>query len=395
MSRAQDPGVRIDLPPVKKGRQRVLLIDDEFRDSHRELAGALRRNRMQVVRVVPPGSPRPTTLGGLIDRLTFGPSVKLSHPILGGSEESSEMRRRLLSPPTVDVHAPEHISSQLVTTPEWAAQPELAKIRPSLPNEMIYDKLAVTRLAESVGVSVPETWTEPTTDTFPVVVKGREGFGGRQVRVAHDAAELTEAWEELTAGDPTRAFLQRFHPGGVTSSGGVSREGRIISFSSWRVFPADSDPLGPPVRIAGVEDQQVLSATETLLDALGYTGMFNLNFVHGPDGVPLLIDLNCRVFGSWQAVQAAGMNVMDAYAAVYAGAPAPPRHTILTAGESPVVRIGNLDDGSAHALLQSSVSTSATAWSRRRVLGWRWTLATHLRLGGTFARLTLQRARHA
>lgn len=383
----------VDLPRTRGKRPRVLLIDDEFRDSHRELAGALRRHHMQVVRVVPPGSPAPTTLGSLVDRLTFGPSVRLSHPILGASEESVEVRRQLLAPPTVDVHAPEHISSHLVTTAEWAAEPALAKVRPSLPIEMLYDKLAITRLAASVGVGVPETWTNPTSDTFPVVVKGREGFGGRQVRVARDAAELAEAWQELTAGDPTRAFVQAFHPGGVTSSGGVSREGCIISFSCWRVFPATDDPLGPPVRIAGTQDQPVLTATETLIEALGYTGMFNLNFVRDADGAPLLIDLNCRVFGSWQAVQAAGLDVMEAYAAVYAGTPAPPRHTLLTTGESPVVRVGKLDDGSVGSLLHSSVATSATVWSRHGVLGWRWALATQLRLGGAFARSAVGRLR--
>jgi hypothetical protein len=60
-------------------------------------------------------------------------------------------------------------------------------------------------------------------------------------------------------------------------------------------------------------DRAAMEATERLLGALGYTGMFCLDFVGAEVGGPLLVDLNPRVFGSWAALQRAGVDLVTAY----------------------------------------------------------------------------------
>lgn len=352
----------------------ILMIDVDANESYREFAGALRTAGLRVRHVVPPGGPHRSTATRLLDRWALGDSELLRSTLAVPST-----RRRLLRPPTADLHTAEHVAAALTRTEEWAQSPHLHKVREDLSQDIVYDKLAVTRLAEEHGIGVPRTWTTPTTDRWPVVVKGREGYGGRMVRLAHDQAELDEHWAAL-GGPEGRAFLQEFHAGGVTSSGGVARQGEPLVLGSWKVYPSTTDPLGPPVRITAHWDQELIDQTAAVVAALGYTGIFNLNFVHDGDGKPLLIDLNCRVFGSWRAVQEAGLDIVGAYAALH-GIGSGPRSTALADGaDLPVLRLAQISGSTTTEVGRATGRASRLIWSQRDRLGWRWATATEARL---------------
>lgn len=373
---ARAPGTRSD---PRRPRPRVVMIDDEGRESFRELAGALRRLGFSVLRVVPPGSLDRSAQARVLDSLVFGPALDVDVSPTDDSPSAAALRRSLFAPPTVDVHAPEQVAARLALTPEWREQTRLLKIDPRLPQDLIYDKLEVSRFAQTHGVPVPEILTG-TPGVWPVVVKGRQGFGGRRVRIVSEPDRLERAVEELSDTEEGEAFVQRFLPGGVTSSGGVCDHGRVTALGVWRVFPDPDEPLGPPARITIVDDGEVAAATVRLMAALGYTGMFNLNFVHDATGTPLLIDVNCRVFGSWQAAQSAGLDVARAFAALH-GLTAPPPPARLHAGaEHPVVRIAYISGDSVTGLARSALATQAAIWERRDPLGWRWALTTEARM---------------
>ena len=61
------------------------------------------------------------------------------------------------------------------------------------------------------------------------------------------------------------------------------------------------------------EDSATWEATRRFISAIGYSGVFALNWVKGDDEVPRLIDFNPRIFGSWSMLQELGVDVLGAY----------------------------------------------------------------------------------
>lgn len=375
---------------VPHDRLRVLMVDDEARESFRELASALRTAGVSVVRAAPANAPRLSFAGRIADWLIFGPTSRTKSALTDSSRASRAERQALLDPPTRDVHAPEHVAANLAATPEWSA---LAKVRPDLDPTLIYDKLATTQFAEGLGIGVPRTWRSPESAQYPVVVKARHGFGGRNVRMAYDASELTDAWTSLSALEPRGAFVQEFIPGGVTSTGGVAFRGEVLTVGAWNVFPHPNEPLGPPASVTMVDDSAAIESTRRLVQALGYTGMFNLNFVHDRNGMPLLIDLNCRVFDSWQAVSDGGLDMLGTYLSALAGRTRVSLPTLRLGETFPVVRMSYVTGESWTELAASVARTTRVVWHRRKAVGPRWFVATQLRVASRLVAQSMTLAR--
>jgi hypothetical protein len=136
------------------------------------------------------------------------------------------------------------------------------------------------------------------------------------VALVENDAELAAAWSRMAAtGDSV--FAQEFVPGKVASVGGVSRGGEIVGIVSYESRPADRNPLGPAAQVRLIDLPAAVAFTRTIIGALGYTGMFGLDFVDADQPRPLLVDFNPRVFGSWAGVQRAGVDLVSQYIAAY------------------------------------------------------------------------------
>lgn len=380
---------------ARSAAPRVVIVDLHVSDSFREFDAALRKRGVDVLYLRPPHTGRTRAVKRAVDRL-IGPSLPLPGDFFADTPDARALRRHAFGAPTVDVHATEPMLARLSATDEWKANPALAKVRPGVQLREVVDKLEVARLAELAAVAVPHTSTELTADRFPVVVKGSLGAGGMSVRVAADEAELAEAVRAVAA-DGDRVYLERYHPGGTLGTCGVAREGTVLVQGAYERTPSPSDPLGPPVSIRLIDDAEALAASERLIGALGYTGIWCLNFVRDDDGSPLLIDVNVRAFGSWLSIDDAGVPILDSYLdLVGVGMPVPQPPAV----EGPwldVARVGVTRDATLGGVLRDTAATSRLVWSRRGRLGWGWMLSTQLRVaqGGAGASARAVRSRRS
>jgi hypothetical protein len=140
-----------------------------------------------------------------------------------------------------------------------------------------------------------------------------------------------------------------------------------------------------------LDDPETLDQTAQLLGALKYTGAFCLDFVRAADGQPLLIDVNARIFGSWAALQAAGLDLVGAYAYAWGLSAESPTGAVHVGWRLPVLppdlSLGG--PGSLAAVLSASLAGVARG---ARVLGPRWAVAAGARL---LAAAVLQAARRS
>lgn len=196
--------------------------------------------------------------------------------------------------------------------------------------ERALDKLELTRLAHGVGLAAPRT--EVATDDSrtswegPVVVKIRSHWSPGRTEAHRIEAKLfgdiAAAWPRIeyirAAGE--EAVLQQPVSGQLGAVIGVFHDGRLnarVQQVSDGLWPT---PNGVSTRARTVPVDDVLVATcERLLDSLGWHGLVELQFLTGSDGVPHLIDLNGRFFGSMALTNAARPGVTDLWGRLVLG----------------------------------------------------------------------------
>ncbi len=367
-----------------------MIVDVHASDSFREFAAALRRHGVDVLHLRPAYTGRGRRLKRAIDELA-GPITPLYSPISSADLRTVALRREILAPPTVDVHAIEPVMAQLSQTPEWQANPDLNKLAHGIGLASVLDKWEVAQLAKSFGVAVPDSWPEFPRETFPVVVKGRLGAGGVWVRVAHDEEALRTAVAELSV-DGARLYFERYHHSATgLGTAGVSRHGEVLVCGAFERQPSPDEPLAPAVAIRAYHHEAAIEASEKLIGALGYTGIFCLNFVPDSDGSPLLIDVNLRTFGAWVTLDELGVPILDTYLQLIGTKVRAAPLRIDEGRWLGVARIGAGTSGGPTQVWSASRRTGSLVWRRRSTLGWGWMIAAEVRVvqsavGGLIAR---------
>jgi hypothetical protein len=286
----------------------------------------------------------------------------------------------VLGAPTVDVHATEPVLAALSETPEWRENPALRKVGHDRTMLQVLDKWEASRLAHDAGVRVPQAWTSLETDEFPIMVKGRLGVGGMFVRVAHDQDELAQAVSVFRS-HGVEPFLERHHPH-VTGvgTGGVCRDGRLLALATYERLHDPEQPLAPSIAVRAYHSAEAEEATERLMAAIGYTGIFCLNFVPDAEGRPLLIDINTRAFGTWASLDLLGVPILDSYLELIGVGPTAPPGQVDPARWLTVARVGHVSGGSWRAAWDETRTMSRVVLEQRPLLGWGWTAATEVRV---------------
>jgi predicted ATP-grasp superfamily ATP-dependent carboligase len=193
------------------------------------------------------------------------------------------------------------------------------------------DKLELTRLAADAGLPVPRTAlaTEEALRGFdgPVVVKPSLTFaaGGHtrlDARVICDPAAAARR-----AGEIERAGLaplaQELVAGDLMAFSCVADRGsRIVARLQQRSERTWPPKVGVSARAVSVPvDEWLAERVAALLSSLGWFGLAQLQFMLGGDGVPRLVDLNGRFYGSLALAQAAGVNLAATWARLALGLP--------------------------------------------------------------------------
>jgi len=141
---------------------------------------------------------------------------------------------------------------------------------------------------------------------YPVILKASAGGGGRGMRVAQDAAELTKnfsicAQEAQAAFGDGSIYLEKYLSAThhVEVQIAVDSEGTALHFGERDcslqrrhqklVEESPSTALTPRVR------EEFLARAAKAIGAAGYRNVGTLEFLVGPDGKPYFIEINCRI----------------------------------------------------------------------------------------------------
>jgi D-aspartate ligase len=189
-----------------------------------------------------------------------------------------------------------------------------------------YDKRLTYRLAESLGLPHPRTWTAGTAEEasaldleFPVIVKPAikpelNAFTAAKAWPAQDRRELTKRLAKASLLlDPELLMIQEIIPGGgneqLSYAALLDRGRPLAGVAARRVrqYPADFGRASTYVETIDAPDVAELS--QRFLAEIEFDGLVEVEFKRDPrDGELKLLDVNPRVWG-WQSLcQRAGVD---------------------------------------------------------------------------------------
>lgn len=150
--------------------------------------------------------------------------------------------------------------------------------------------------------------------------------------------------------------LQRFHEGApVVEVGGVIDEGELLATAVARyarTWPPAAGSASASITI--VPPDGLVERSLALLRAIGWRGIFDLEFVELPGGRYATIDLNPRVYGSMSLTIAAGANLPGVWVAVLEGRR--PRPVVARSGVH-----YRWEEGEVRAVLRAALGGRARA----------------------------------
>jgi predicted ATP-grasp superfamily ATP-dependent carboligase len=214
-----------------------------------------------------------------------------------------------------------------------AARERLGALFPYAPHDVVLralDKAAMTSLAESCGVDVPVTVGPGDLDRLPpgpVIVKAAAHWTPGEASLRRPTlrfGSVDEARARLAElGDDV--IVQQALPGDLTAYVAVrgksgSNLGEVQQRGT-RVWPAGAGNTARGFTVP--VERSLADSIWRLLDALGWTGLAQFQFIEDASGAPRLIDLNGRCYGSLALATAAGVNLAGAWVADALGRSAP------------------------------------------------------------------------
>jgi D-aspartate ligase len=198
-----------------------------------------------------------------------------------------------------------------LTTPSWQTL------------RWAYDKRLTYRLAQSLGLPHPRTWSPAEASAidleFPVIVKPAikhelNAFTAAKAWPAHDRDELADlvARASLLV-DPQLLMIQEVIPGGGAeqlSYAALCDRGRPlagIAARRTRQYPADYGRASTYVET--IEAADVAELSQRFLAEIEFDGLVEVEFKRDPrDGELKLLDVNPRVWGWHTLCQRAGVD---------------------------------------------------------------------------------------
>lgn len=181
------------------------------------------------------------------------------------------------------------------------------------------DKAGLSDLAERAGLRTPPSHLVSRADSFggpfPAIVKPCSSVladeFGRQQRIGvtrvRDGDELFTA---LMGMPGEQALVQPFLRARLRTVNGVAWEGRLVCCvhkRSDRTWPTDAGSFAYGRTV--VADAVLEAGSARLLSDIGWSGLFNLQFLETESGEHLLIDLNPRAYHSLALAIGAGANL--------------------------------------------------------------------------------------
>ncbi len=204
--------------------------------------------------------------------------------------------------------------------------------------EAATDKHSLLQRAAALGIAVPRTRlvenpdalvTLPEPFQYPVVLKARRSrflVDGRwrngAVQIVGSASELPMA--RLAPGLRGGLLLQEFIPGHGEGIFLLASQGRTLVRFAHRRLREKPPTGGVSVLSESIEpDPELSRQSERLLADLAWTGVAMVEFRRTPDGRPVLMEINPRLWGSLQLAIHSGVDFPSLMIALRRGEPIP------------------------------------------------------------------------
>lgn len=145
---------------------------------------------------------------------------------------------------------------------------------------------------------------------FPVLAKHPSMAGGKGIALFADAASLTGYLNgRATTAANGRLLLQSYVAGDDFGLNVLCRDGRILAHTIQHNPIRAGAPFGPAAGICFVDDPQVLEVGQTLVAALGYSGLANIDLRRcASSGELYVLEMNPRLWATSMGSTFAGVN---------------------------------------------------------------------------------------
>lgn len=197
--------------------------------------------------------------------------------------------------------------------------------------ELALDKERLRGAAQAVGLRVPRLLELEDAESIPgpVVVKARHHaqpqVPGHPARIDTHVVPASQVRRRVGEIEELGGYpvIEEFVRGPLIAYATVlDQRGEAVAEvqqEAWRIWP----PLaGASCRARTVPiDRPLSDRIQALLRSFGWYGLAEVQLIRAPDGVPRLIDLNGRFYGSLSLAIAAGADLPAIWAAVAVGAP--------------------------------------------------------------------------
>jgi predicted ATP-grasp superfamily ATP-dependent carboligase len=179
-----------------------------------------------------------------------------------------------------------------------------------------FDKRETTRVAESLGIAVPQTQVIANLEqaesmvenlVFPVVLKPRSSeevsrdgnliATGRPI-YARNSEEFFKAYGEISK-RCSAVLIQEFIEGTGAGYFALMRQGELrAEFAHRRIRDVHPTGSGSAVRVSAVAESSVREAALSILKKLSWHGVAMVEFRIRPDGQPVFLEVNGRFWNS-------------------------------------------------------------------------------------------------
>lgn len=181
------------------------------------------------------------------------------------------------------------------------------------------DKGLTARLALETGIDTPKTELPGSLDdvpklarkfTYPIVIKPRLSSGSRGIRIVHNEAELIPMYEQIHEIYPLPA-LQEYIPLGNRYGVGLlyDRSGKLRATFAYEEIHHFPYPIGPSSAVESVWMPELVERSIAVMNQLPWYGVAEVEFMTDPrDGIPKLMEINPRFWGSLQGAIQSGVD---------------------------------------------------------------------------------------
>jgi predicted ATP-grasp superfamily ATP-dependent carboligase len=192
------------------------------------------------------------------------------------------------------------------------------------------NKRSITEIAQSVGVSVPNTIFPNTLEEafelapslgFPLVIKLTRSNSAKGVFIVKTEEELKSRLLEACTNSKDKflgdfLYLQAFHHGSVVGGCFMARNGNIDGYFGERYLRTKTGTMGTSVFREPFESSNLQSRVTSMVKALSWTGIGHFDFIEDSHtGDFLLLEMNPR---PWGAINLAYVNGFDFIGALVA-----------------------------------------------------------------------------